>query len=137
MLQVNNKFNIGDEVYILSQQPTVHICPVCKGKGSFMHNGAKILCPQCDNGKLFDNINKIYQVMGKQKITGIRTNTHDGINFSIRYNVSGNKRAEDRVFATKEEAETRCKELNEGLEIPKLDTSPLGSDVIEETFWQK
>lgn len=112
MLNIENKFNIGDEVYILSQQPIEHTCPICEGKGSFMHNGAKILCPKCENGKLFDRTNRIYQVMDKLKITGIRTNTHDGINFSIRYNVSGYKRPEDRIFATKEEAETRCKELN-------------------------
>lgn len=70
MLNIDNKFNIGDEVYILSQQPIEHICPVCEGKGSFMHNGAKILCPKCENGKLFDRTNRIYQVMDKLKITG-------------------------------------------------------------------
>lgn len=104
MLNINNKFEIGQEVYLIEKKQ----CPVYNGKGSFYHNGYYIECPKCKA-----NSNGQYIVAeGTYKITGIRTNTHDGIDFSIRYNASGKKRPENRIFATKEEAEECCKALN-------------------------
>lgn len=104
MLNINNKYEIGQEVYLLEKKQ----CPICRGKGSFYHNGFRIKCPSCKA-----NSNGQYIVAeGTYKITGIRTNTHDGVNFSIRYNVDGKKRPENRVFATKEDAEECCKALN-------------------------
>ena len=103
MLNIDNKFEIGQEVYLLEKKH----CPVCNGKGSFYHNGYYIECPKCK----MKNSGQYIVAEGTYKITGIRTNTHDGVNFSIRYNVGGKKLPENRIFATKEEAEARCKEL--------------------------
>ena len=43
MLNINNKFEIGQEVYLIEKKQ----CPVCNGKGSFYHNGYYIECPKC------------------------------------------------------------------------------------------
>ena len=92
MLNINNKYEIGQEVYLLEKKN----CPVCNGKGSFYHNGYHIECPKCKSNK-----EGLFIVAdGTYKITGIRTNTHDGVNFCIRYNAGGKKRPENRVFAS-------------------------------------
>ena len=107
MLNINNKFEIGQEVYLLQKKN----CKICNGNGHFFYGGYRLECPRCK-----EEGDGQYKVMeGKHKITGIRTNTHDGENFSVRYNAGGNKRAENRVFATLEEAELACKELNDSL----------------------
>ena len=104
MLTVDNKFEIGQEVYLLQRKN----CSICNGKGYFFHGGYRMECPRCK-----EEGDGQYKVMeGKHKITGIRTNTHDGENFSIRYNASGIKRAENRIFATLEEAVAECDKLN-------------------------
>ena len=104
MLQIDNKFEIGQEVYLLQRKN----CSMCNGNGYFLYGGYRIECPKCK-----EEGDKQYKVMdGKHKITGIRTNTHDGVNFSIRYNASGIKRAENRIFATLEEAIAECDKLN-------------------------
>lgn len=104
MMQINNKFEIGQEVYLIQKRG----CEICDGKGSFY-----IPCPRCKD----TNKGQFVVVDGTHKITGIRTNTHDGVNFSIRYNVSGNKRPENRVFATFEDAVTACELLNKKEEV--------------------
>lgn len=103
MLNIENKFDVGQEVYLIEKKH----CPVCNGNGSFYHNGYYIECPKCNKEEMY------VVAEGTYKITGIRTNTHDGENFSIRYNAGGKKRQECRIFATKEEAEAVCKQLNE------------------------
>ena len=104
MLQIDNKFEIGQEVYLLQRKN----CSMCNGNGYFLYGGYRIECPKCK-----EEGDEKYKVMdGKHKITGIRTNTHDGVNFSIRYNASGIKRAENRIFATLEEAIAECDKLN-------------------------
>lgn len=115
MLNVDNKFEIGQEVYTIAMLPTEHICPVCDGKGSFVHNGHEVNCPKCNNGKLFDSKNRIYKVIGKYTISGIRIKTYselNGIKCNVGYIVGEYKRPEERLFATYEEAELACDRLN-------------------------
>lgn len=108
MMQINNKFEIGQEVYLLQKKN----CRICNGKGHFFYGGYRLECPRCK-----EEGDGQYKVMdGTYKITGIRTNTHDGENFSIRYNASGNKRLEDKVYATYEEALSACESLNKKME---------------------
>lgn len=108
MLNIKNKFEIGQEVYLIEKKR----CPVCNGKGSFYHNGYYIECPKCKT----NNVGQYIVTEGTYKITGIRVYTHDGLNFGIRYNLNNlngkKKRPENRIFATKEEAEECCKALN-------------------------
>lgn len=39
MIEVNNKFEIGEEVYTCVRVPVKYKCPICEGQGKFMHNG--------------------------------------------------------------------------------------------------
>ena len=135
MLTINNKFDLGQEVYLLELKPVKYDCPVCNGKGVFNHNGYDVKCPKCNGtGKIEDKNNRLYSVMDKtHKITGIRSNTslkvsyktfNDGKNgyeksdiaTTFRYNTTGGKRAEDRVFATLDDAIVACQKLNKKVE---------------------
>lgn len=123
MLTINNKFDLGQEVYLLELKPIKYDCPVCNGKGLFNHNGYDVKCPKCNGtGKIEDRNTRLYVVKdGKFTVTGVRTNTRDtfciseewdGIVTSIRYNTTGGKRAENRVYATLDEAVKACEQLN-------------------------
>ena len=108
MMQINNKFEIGQEVYILEKRQ----CSICNGMGKFYYQGYEMECPRCKEYKAGR-----YKVMeGSYKITGIKINTRNGVDFSIRYNAEGNKRPENRVFATYEGAVAACEKLNKELE---------------------
>lgn len=92
-------------------------------------------CPKCNGtGKIDDKNNRLYSVMDKvHKITGIRSNTrledayitfNEGKNgyvesevvTTFRYNTTDGKRAENRVFATLDEAIVACQKLNKKVE---------------------
>lgn len=53
MLEVNNKFEIGEEVYTGIRVPVKYKCPICDGEGKFLHNGYEVRCNNCcGSGKL-------------------------------------------------------------------------------------
>ncbi len=143
MLNIDNKFEIGQEVYVIQKVKPKNICSACNGESYKIIDDNRFACTKCWGDGWIRGKKKIYKVLeGIKTITAIKLYSNDTLS-EIKYNLrdednSGSfESVEKYLFATKEEAEVCCKELNEELEIPKLNTSPLGSDVIEETFWQK
>jgi DnaJ-class molecular chaperone len=118
MITINNKFNVGDEIYTIVRVPLKYDCPVCKGTGAFVHNEHDIKCPRCcGSGKLHDN-KMVNEATDKLIVTSLRV-SFNGVDSSVRYKLHGNykskwikHRAEDNIFACKEEAEQRALELN-------------------------
>lgn len=117
MFVVENKFDIGEEVYLIEQIPFEYDCPVCKGEGKFLHNNYLIKCLKCfGSGQVLDNKIKVWVVMeGTHLIHGIKVRRINNIN-KIKYKVSTFNRSEDNIFKTFEEAEKRCFHLNKGIE---------------------
>ena len=113
MIIFDNKFNIGEEVYLITQVPIKYECPICEGEGKIVHNGYEMGCPKCQgHGKLCDDKSRVWEVMnGTFTINSIKANCN-GESVTMRYKVSGYNRAEYNLFKSVEDAEKRCKELN-------------------------
>lgn len=53
MIEVNNKFEIGEEVYTGIRVPVKYKCPICEGDGKFLYNSYEVSCSNCcGSGKL-------------------------------------------------------------------------------------
>lgn len=117
---LNNKFEIGQELYTVIRKPIDYDCPICKAEGKFNHNGYDVKCPKCQGvGKLTDS--KILWSVDENKVTvrSLRANIHENTQ-SIRYNVNSmtfniHKRPEHQLFVTKEEAEQFCYDNNNAI----------------------
>lgn len=117
MVTIDNKFEIGQEVYIVRKMRETTKCPACDGIGHKIFNGYKFSCRECyGTGKLHDN-KKIYMAHEKDKIDRIkifRYLENGEMKTVVKYKLkNGNEFVGRSLFATREEAEARCKELNE------------------------
>lgn len=123
MLNIDNKFEIGQEVYVIQKVRVKKPCSACNGEGHKIIDGNKYYCSRCDGkGFLRYETKKEYQVVGLKEVTLIKTLTHpQGQNpeprTEIKYNVGNIKEVpEHHLFVNGEEAIAACKELNEGME---------------------
>lgn len=96
-INMETKFDIGQEVYVIQKARAKEPCAVC--------NRSK----------------KIYQLVGKDTITSIKIfnyllnagGHHNELKTVVKYAFkNGNDFTEQKLFATQEEAEARCRELN-------------------------
>ena len=117
-IKVNSKFGIGAKVFTIWNRAMEFECPICKGKGSFIHNGYKVKCTRCyGSGKLYTD-EKMWQVDTEpMEVTGIKISINQEGKESISYtlhNANGRsiKRTDKNFFATIEEAQAYCDDLN-------------------------
>ena len=117
-IKVNSKFGIGAKVFTIWNRAMEFECPICKGEGSFIHNGYKVKCTHCyGSGKLYTD-EKMWQVDTEpMEVTGIKISINQEGKESISYslhNASGRcrKRSDRNCFATIEEAQAYCDSLN-------------------------
>ena len=96
-IDMETKFEIGQEVYVIQKAMSKELCPVCNGR------------------------KKIYQLVGKDTITSIKIfnyllnagGHHNEPKTVVKYGFkNGNDFTDQKLFATQEEAEARCRELN-------------------------
>lgn len=121
MLNIDNKFEIGQEVYVIRKERTKEKCPACNGEGHIVIDGNRFSCEKCyGNGRLHGQKRK-YQVVGKDVIDKIKTYSYrihkgtDEIKTVIKYAFkNGDDYTDAKLFLTLEKAEARCKELNQG-----------------------
>lgn len=119
MLEINNRFNIGDELYTIVRKPIKYDCPVCDGSGVFVHNGYDVKCPHCNgSGKVSDNKTLWCVADEKVKVRRIIASIWENV-ITCKYKVYYNgmdcnitNRGENSLFRNKELAEQACKELN-------------------------
>ena len=119
MYTVNNKFEIGEECYSVYRKPTHYKCPVCEGKGTFLHNGYEVWCKNCSgSGKLHNPkqyVMDICKVRVRRIIASIWNN-----HITVKYKVDPvgdpfaniNNRSETNLFKTSEEAAVYCEAVN-------------------------
>ena len=122
-MQINTKFCVGDIVYVCKNNSTYEIetCNTCDGIGVVTIRDKTFCCPACCGQK------KTYTKFVKRFVPEKRTITKAIISISsdtcqphIKYQTMNRKKSKNNVaeyrniiFDTLEEAETRCKELNE------------------------
>lgn len=123
MMQIHNKFDVGQEVYIIRKVKKKTPCSVCKGEGHKIIEGHKYYCSLCCGEGFFSyGTSKEYQVIGLKTITLVKTITQlqgkEALPKTIvTYNVGNLKEVpEHYLFTNGEEAIATCAKLNEGME---------------------
>lgn len=122
-MQINNKFNIGDEVYTVVEEPISVICPVCNGSKRIIYNNFDLYCPNCiGQGRQTFDKTLLTVSKGKLKIKSMRVHIY-GDRTLIKYRLEKlyddafekniNNRIESSLFRIKEEAEEYCKKINQ------------------------
>ena len=127
MLNIDNKFEIGQEVYVIQKVRTKTPCSACNGAGHKIIDGNEYYCSKC-NGKGYSRYEtkEEYQVKGLKTVTLIKSITQLQEKELIPqtviiYNVDSEGMTlkevpEHHLFTDCEEAIRVCGELNEGLE---------------------
>ena len=117
-LKINTKFGIGDDVITVWNRSIGFTCPICNGDGAFLHKGYKVKCTYCyGSGDVFTH-DKMWQVDTEpMEVTGIKISINQEGKESISYtlhNANGRsrKRTDKNCFATIEEAQAYCDDLN-------------------------
>ena len=123
-IDVETKFEVGQEVFLIKKDRKVienkEKCKICNGEGHIVFKGYTMSCPECEGSKYIcvdSNIVDNYFTDKKpHTITsiGIKTTAKES---ELTYMIDGKayerkKVSENEIFATREEAENRCNELN-------------------------
>ncbi len=121
-MQIETKFNVGDIVYVCKNHSIFEEeqCKICDGEGSITLKGKSFCCPEC-HGNKFTYTKQVKGFIPEKRtirkvITSVSEN-NGNIQIHIRYETKSNRHGsiaeyKNIMFATKEEAEYRCKELN-------------------------
>ena len=124
-MKIETKFNVGDVVYVCKNNGThgKEPCKICEGTGVISIKDETFCCTKC-HGNKFTNTKRINRFIPEKRtirkvIVSVSEN-NGNMQMYTRYETKthGNR---DRsvadyrniMFATKEEAEYRCKELNQ------------------------
>ena len=129
MLNINNKFEIGQEVYLIRKVKIKNPCPACNGEGNKIIDGNKFYCSKCNGeGYLRYEEKKEYQVVGLVTISLVKSITQlQGKELIpqtvVTYNASNENGTytikeipEHHLFTNGEEAMKYCGILNRELE---------------------
>lgn len=129
MLYVDNKFGIGQEVYLVTKTKerleNKCTCDVCMGRGKVTYKGYEMNCPKCNGKKeivLDSKTVEIYTAEDKlYRIVSYRyTVCKDGavLRYKLKWQEDHFSKyveknvTEDMIFADREEAVKVCDELN-------------------------
>lgn len=116
MIEVNNQFEIGEEVYTGVRVPVKYKCPICEGEGKFLHNGYEVRCSNCCGSGKLHNAHQFLLEPVKVRVRRIIASIWQD-QITIRYKVNCteanvNSRSETTLFRELNEAEQYCKECN-------------------------
>ncbi len=121
-MQIETKFNVGDIVYVCKNHSIFEEeqCKICDGEGIITLKGKSFCCPEC-HGNKFTYTKQVKGFIPEKRtirkvITSVSEN-NGNIQIHIRYETKSNRHGsiaeyKNIMFATKEAAEYRCKELN-------------------------
>ena len=125
-IDVNTKFEVGQNVFLIKKERKVienkRICKICNGEGHIIYSGYTMCCPECNGDKYICTDSQIIDNYSTDKKPHAITSI--GIKITAKgskliYMIDGKpyerkKVSENEIFATLEEAQARCDELNEG-----------------------
>lgn len=120
-MEIKTKFNVGDVVYVCNRNK-IHKnerCNICDGKGTITIKDNDFICPRCNGNKYIRTRGASNFVPEEKTITKIIVSiskNHGNTQTHTRYGFDDSRKCSvadcrNLVFTTKEEAETRCKEL--------------------------
>ena len=122
-MKIETKFNVGDIVYVCKSNSISEKeqCKTCDGAGIITLKSKSFCCPEC-HGNKFTYAKKVKDFIPEKRtikkvITSVSENNAN-IQIYVRYETKANRQGsiaeyKNIMFATKEEAEDRCKELNQ------------------------
>lgn len=122
-LEIPVKFLEGDTCYTIKQiKPEIN-CPICEGKGTIKYNNKDMKCPECMGKGKFISDKQVNVVCDEEyTITQTKISINSEKNISIKYKIRCNfstlNRAEENIFATREEAQIKCDILNNDKLVP-------------------
>lgn len=124
MHTIDNKFKIGQEVYLITERKerleNKCTCDVCLGLGTLTCKGYEIRCPKCNGNKeiiLDSKVVKVYVVEDMPyRIVSYRYTVYKDGGF-LRYKIKqgyGKEKSvtEEEIFGNREEAVKVCDDLN-------------------------
>lgn len=111
-INIETKFNIGQEVYIIQKARSKEPCAACNGEGYIIVDGNRFSCDKCFGTGRLHGKRKIYQLAGKDTITSIKVfnyllnagGYHNELKTVVKYDFkNGNDFTDRKLFATQEE----------------------------------
>lgn len=121
-MKIETKFNVGDVVYVCKNNSTYEKepCKICEGTGMITFKGTTFCCPQCHTSK-FTHSKKVIKFTPEErtisKVIVSESINNGNLQIYTRYETKPHchriAEHENMIFTTKEEAEERCKELNQ------------------------
>jgi excinuclease UvrABC ATPase subunit len=118
MYNIETKYDIGDQVFLITREKAVNICNICEGKRKIEYKDKMMTCPECRGLGTIQSNNVIYVVRDNPFIVEhIRVYIHSKQgSYSWQYKIGNfnesHVRTEDCLCPTKELAQTACDELN-------------------------
>lgn len=140
-MKIETKFNVGDEVYVCRNNSTYEKepCKICEGTGFISIKSETFCCPKC-HGDKFTCTKRVNRFLPEKRTIRkviVSVSENDGTiqtytSYKTKTHGNRDRRVADYkniMFATKEEAVYRCKELNS--EIVKLPNAMIVKDFSE------
>lgn len=125
-MKIKTKFNVGDEVYVCKNNSTYEKepCKICEGIGVISIKDETFCCPRC-HGDKFTHTKRVKRFIPEKRtirkvIVSVSEN-NGNMQIYTRYETKTPHGNRDKsvadyrniMFLTKEEAENRCKELEQ------------------------
>jgi len=138
-MKIETKFNVGDVVYVCSNDSTYEKepCKICEGIGVISIKAETFCCPKC-HGDKFTNTKRVNRFIPEirtiRKVVVSISNNNGNIQIHTRYETNTKYHGsiaeyKNIIFITEEQAEYRCKELNG--EIVKLPNAMIVKDFAD------
>lgn len=129
-MEIKTKFNLGDEVFVINcySELVKTKCPICNGNKFINIKGRQFKCPNkdCYDGYLHHREDRKWHIAYNSFVGNIKFEVYrDYGGIEISYMIdqtgigTGSVWRENTLFATEEEAQARCDELNKELEKQK------------------
>ena len=117
-MEIKNKFNIGDEIYVISDdsdywefQDPEETCPICNGTDYIVINGYEFRCPWCYHQRKYTYVPHPLKIKSME----IKAYKECHIFYEIDYDdwdYPSDSFTEEDMFETLEEAIAECKKRN-------------------------
>lgn len=131
-MQIKTKFSVNQKVFCVDKERrmTKKPCNICNGKGTITLKGKEYKCPEC-HGKGYGEYKNVY-VIHEAVINRIKISVKEKAHISYRCIYDSDRKLpvkekhketsiseyeDNRMFGSYEEADTYCKQMNNGVEF--------------------
>lgn len=131
-MQIKTKFSVNQKVFCVEKEHRMikKPCNICNGKGTITLKGKEYKCPEC-HGRGYGEYKNVY-VVHEAVINRIKISVKEKAHISYRCIYDSDRKLpvkekhketsiseyeDNRIFGTYEEADTYCKQMNNGVEF--------------------